>query len=449
MKKKILYVYSIGGPPLDYFYPKMVERASVHTCIVSPVSAYNRKIIERYSDHVEDFSGLSADVAMERVYAYARKISPDALFSFAEFLLNSVSNMAESLGLRGVGSNVMLARNKILMRQRWATAGIPQPLFCPIRSLDDLPGTRQLRLPFLIKLAYGAGSIAQQIIRQHDESESAVMRMLDLTEVTRQQGDHEFSESQGFPQLIAEEIIESTTDSWYEEEGYGDYLSVEGLVRDGQYYPIAMTSRLRTIEPFTELGNVAPCVLDSEKKQRIVQWVSRSIDALGLQNCATHTELKLMANGEVSFLETAARMGGVAIAKELDEVFGVDYVGLFLDVILGNECEIPGFEETPPRCAAASIALIGCDSLGTQWTSSRVFEPSQVDWKALTGHETSVNVELAQSISPGAPFPPYDLSGGVLNYAGQAFLISTNASTLKASAYKLLDGLEQQLPESV
>jgi biotin carboxylase len=449
MKQKILYVYSIGGPPLDYFYPKMVERASVHTCIVSPVSPYNRAIIDRYSDNVEDFSSLGADASMEQVYAYAKKIGPDALFSFAEFLLNSVSNMADSLGLRGVGPNVMLARNKILMRQRWAAAGIPQPLFCPVRSLDDLPATRQLRLPFLIKLAYGAGSIAQQIIRQHDETESAVMRMLDLTEVTRQQGDHEFSESEGFPQLIAEEIIESTTASWYEEDGYGDYLSVEGLVREGQYYPIAMTSRLRTIEPFTELGNVAPCVLSTEKKDRIVQWVRRSIDALELQNCATHTELKLMADGEVSFLETAARMGGVAIAKELDEVFAVDYVGLFLDVILGNDCEIPGFESTPPRCAAASIALIGCDSQGIQWSSSRVFEPSQVDWKALTGQETSVNVELAQSISPGSPFPPYDLSGGVLNYAGQAFLVSANASTLKASAYKLLDGLERHLPESV
>lgn len=35
------------------------------------------------------------------------------------------------------------------------------------------PGTRHLRLPPLIKLAYSAGFIAQKIIRQHDKSESA------------------------------------------------------------------------------------------------------------------------------------------------------------------------------------------------------------------------------------------------------------------------------------
>lgn len=447
MKKQIIYVYSIGGPPLDYFYPKMTERASVHTCIVSPVSAFNRAIIDRYSDSVSDYSSLCADAAMSEVQKYAEKIRPDALFSFAEFLLKAVSEMATNLGLRGVGPNVLQARNKILMRQRWEAAGLPQPLFCPVLSLADLPATRQLRLPFIIKLAYGAGSIAQQVIRNHDQTEAAVARMLELTETTRLQGDHEFSESEGFPQLIAEEIINSTTDSWYDEDGYGDYLSVEGLVRDGEYYPIAMTGRLRTIEPFTELGNVAPCALLPEKKGRIVEWVRQAIDALGLENCATHTELKLMANGEVAFLETAARMGGVAIAKELDEVFAVDYVGLFLDIILGNDCQIPAFEANPPRGAAASIALIGCDSRGVQWSSARMFVPDQVDWETLTGEDTTVSVQLAQSISPGSPFPPYDLSGGVLNYAGQAFLVSTNAATLKTSAYKLLDELEQHLPE--
>ncbi|MEB0109712.1 hypothetical protein QN409_25665 [Pseudomonas sp. MH9.3] len=40
------------------------------------------------------------------------------------------------------------------------------------------------------------------------------MRLVDLTEVSRQQGDDEFSDSEGLRQLIAEEFIESTTDSW-------------------------------------------------------------------------------------------------------------------------------------------------------------------------------------------------------------------------------------------
>jgi biotin carboxylase len=244
----------------------------------------------------------------------------------------------------------------------------------------------------LVKLAYGAGSIGQQIVRGIRELDSAVARLLEATEAARRAGKHEFSEQSGFPQLVAEEIIESTTESWYAEDGYGygDYLSVEGLVRDGEYFPLAMTGRLRTIEPFTELGNVAPCVLSRDRKEQIVALVRTAIDALGFDNCATHTEMKLMANGGVSFLETAARMGGVAIAKEVDEVFGIDYINLFLDVMLGERAPIPSFEQNPPRCAAASVALIGCDSNGTPWRGAKTFEPEQVDWRQRGDRSRSV-----------------------------------------------------------
>jgi biotin carboxylase len=53
--------------------------------------------------------------------------------------------------------------------------------------------------------------------------------------------------------------------------------------------------------------------LSGDRKEQIVALVRTAIDALGFENCATHTEMKLMANGGISFLETAARMGGVAM----------------------------------------------------------------------------------------------------------------------------------------
>ncbi|WP_244322846.1 ATP-grasp domain-containing protein [Paraburkholderia dipogonis] len=299
----------------------------------------------------------------------------------------------------------------------------------------------------LLKLAYGAGSIGQQIVRGMHELDGAVARLLDATEAARRAGKHEFSERSGFPQLVAEEIIESTTESWYAEDGYGDYLSVEGLVRDGEYFPLAMTGRLRTIEPFTELGNVAPCVLSRDRKEQIVAMTRIAIDALGFENCATHTEMKLMANGAVSFLETAARMGGVAIAKEVDEVFDIDYIDLFLDVMLGVEAPIPLFEQHPPRCATASVALIGCDSNGTPWRGAKTFRPELVDWHTLVGERAKVGIEAAQSAEAGSCMTPYDGAGGLLNYAGQAFLFSANPADLKSAAYSLIDGLESRLPD--
>lgn len=446
MTRKILYVYAPAGPPLDYCFPKIAARGEVLTYIVSKPSASNLEIIRRHSERVVDLTDLRPAAALEVVRRDAQVLKPDAIFTFSEFLLKAVSEIAVELGLRGVGPNIELGRNKAAMRQRWHEAGVPQPEFRPIRTPDDLARVSELRFPVLVKLAYGAGSIAQQIVRAPRELDGAIARLLAATDAARRAGKHEFCELSGFPQLIAEEIIESTTESWYDEEGYGDYLSVEGLVRGGVYHPLAMTGRLRTIPPFTELGNVAPCVLSDEKKQRIVMLIATAVNALQFEHCATHTEIKLMADGGVAFLETAARMGGVAIARELDEVFGIDYVDLFLGVILGEHERIPGFEQNAPRCAAASVALIACDSVGTPWVTQRRFEPAAVDWPALVGGRAEVQVQMAQSIAVGGPVPPYDISGGLLNYAGQAFLVSARPADLKSAAYQLLDGLEQQLP---
>lgn len=443
---RILYVYAPAGPPLDYCFPKIAARGEVHTCIVSPPSDYNRAILQRHSASISDFTDLAPPEALQGVRKRAQALQPDAVFTFSEFLLKSVSELAAELGLRNVGPHIERGRNKLLMRQRWQEAGVPQPAFRAVPSAAKVARIAELRWPVLLKLAYGAGSIGQQIVRGMDEVEGAVARLLSATEAARRAGKHEFCEHSGFPLLIAEEVIESTTDSWYEDEGYGDYLSVEGLVRGGVYHPLAMTGRLRTIEPFTELGNLAPCVLPPDRKRQVVAQITRAVDALGFVDCATHTEIKLMANGQLAFLETAARMGGVAIAKQLDHVFGIDYVDLFLSVLLGSEVRIPAFEENPPRGAAASVAVIACDSRGKPWRSARAFESSAVDWAGLVGRQAEVHIELAQSIPMGSRVPPYDVAGGLLNYAGQAFLVSHSSATLKSAAYQLLDGLEQQLP---
>jgi biotin carboxylase len=187
-------------------------------------------------------------------------------------------------------------------------------------------------------------------------------------------------------------------------------------------------------------------VLSRDKKEYIVGLVRTAIDALKLENCATHTEMKLMADGRVSFLETAARMGGVVIAKEVDEVFGIDYINLFLDVLLGEKTSMPAFEENAPRCASASVALIGCDSRGEPWRSAKLFEPGTVNWDLLVQGRADVSIQLAQSIESGEEMTPYDGAGGLLNYAGQAFLVSDTPENLKQAAYSLIDGLEPLLP---
>lgn len=447
MKKKILFVYAPAGPPLDYCMPKLANRGEILTCIISPPSEYNRQFLQQYSTTIFDLTDLPhADVFTE-VRRLLKASKADAIFTFSEFILCDVSEIADEFGMRGVGKNVELARNKILMRQRWQEAGLPQPVFIAVNCEGDLQKVkRDLKLPFIIKVAYGAGSIGQQVVTHIAELDEAIRRLVEAVEKARRSGKHEHTELSGFPRLIAEEIIQSSTDSWYEEEGFGDYLSVEGIVRDGAYHPIAMTGRLPTIKPFTELCNFAPCVLDVDKKNKIVDIVSKAINALELENAATHTELKLMPNGEVALLETSARMGGVAIACELEVAFDVDYVDLFVRTILGDEFDIPAFEARTTGRAAASVAMIAANTSGDPWTTRHTFNPDDVDWNALTDGRANVKIQWAQSLSEGADFPPYSIADGVMNYAGQALTVSDNSTNLKFSVYRILDNLQDHMP---
>lgn len=447
MKKKILFVYAPAGPPLDYCMPKLARHGDIITCIVSAPSEYNRQFLTQYSAEIFDLSALPHSNIFAQVRHILKQSGADAILTFSEFILCEVSEIAAEFGMRGVGKNVEFARNKILMRQRWQEASVPQPVFIAINSEADLQKVKNaLRLPFIVKVAYGAGSIGQQVVTDINELDDAIARLIEAVAKARSSGKHEYREPDGFPKLIAEEIIQSSTESWYDEEGFGDYLSVEGIVKDGTYYPIAMTGRLPTIEPFTELCNFAPCILNADKKNKIVAAATKAINALALENAATHTELKLMPNGEFALLETSARMGGVAIACELEVAFAVDYVDLFVRTILGDKFDIPAFEATPTGNAAASVAMIAANTKGQPWPTRHVFKPDEVDWLSLTEGRADVKIQWAQSLPMGADFPAYSIADGVMNYAGQALTISDNTANLKYSVYRILDNLHQHMP---
>jgi len=448
MTKRILFVFAPAGPPIDYAMPKIAAKAEITTYILYPPPEYNLNVIQQYSASVHDISNLPLNEALNTLDELVADGSFDGIFTFSEFLLMSISKIAKTNNLRGVGENVYKARNKVTMRECWDNVGVPQPKFAHVSNSENAEqACANLELPFVLKSAYGAGSIGLQVVSELSNFNMQLSELVRAVEQARQQGKHEFEEQDDFPSIIAEEMIVASTEPWYETNKYGNFVSIEGLVVDGVYKPLAMTGRFPTIEPFTELGNIAPSVMSGENKSNILDVVTTAIDALELENCATHTELKLLPNGTVNLLETAARMGGVAIAQELDVAFGLDYVGLYIDTLLGTTENIPSFEQNPTGNSAASLALIATDSTGKPWKSKRRF--CDIDWsELLVGETTTAHVITSQSMPFDNDFPEYDLAGGVMNYAGQLFIKAETPENLLNSAYSVLDQLEYKLPDA-
>ncbi|MFD0592368.1 acetyl-CoA carboxylase biotin carboxylase subunit family protein [Catellatospora coxensis] len=273
------------------------------------------------------------------------------------------------------------------MRQAWQAAGVPNPAFRPVDSLAELEAARaEIGGDVIVKSALGAGSIGQAMLSPGEDGAAVWREVEAATEAARRSGMSEHGDRTG-PRYLVEEIIQSSVDGWYDQPGYGDYLSVEGLVAGGVYHPVCLTARLPTVPVFVELSNHAPCTLAPELQQRIADVCRRAVDALGLDTCATHTEVKLMPDGTVRLLESAARAGGAAVTRELVEAYGVDLIGLQLAAALGSVprcrtgcCCPPTRVALPRRCRSSPStppASPGrrCRRSGPTWSPGRSWCP--------------------------------------------------------------------------
>ncbi len=443
------FVAGLGGPALDYALPRLRDRGELHVLALTDPSPFAREEFRAQCATVTDFrvtAATSHHELVDIVERFARGCGADVLLTFSEYAVHAVADACERLGLRGAGPNLMLSRDKLLMRQCWQRAGVPVPRFASVTTPAELDkAALRLELPFLLKPALSAGSIGQQVVRSPGEATAAWRRSREVLEAAALDHDVEYG-IRGFHRLIAEEIIRATTESWYEMPGYGDYVSVEGIVADGRYHPVCVTGRMPTIPPFTELSNQAPCVL-ADGKQRAIEATARAaVDALGLQTCGTHTEIKLMADGGLCLIESAARLPGAMVIREVEEAFGLDMIGMLVDALAGDTSGLPDEMRTSgARRSAASLALLATDAHGRPWSYLPTLDLDRVEWRRLTSPGTLVEVVSEATLPAGARMPRYDAAAGVLNFAGLVFLTAPDPATLLKDAYAITNGLEAEL----
>jgi len=143
---------------------------------------------------------------------------------------------------------------------------------------------------------------------------------------------HLKTESQSFSSdgsILIEEYIE------------GPEFSVEAITFQGETTIIQYTEKIITSYPYTvEMGHIQPAELDDNQKNKINAAVTNAIKALGIDNSASHTELKLSKDGPV-ILEIGARLGGDYIASYLTlNSTGVDMDKAAIQIALGIRPDI-------------------------------------------------------------------------------------------------------------
>ncbi|WP_425329826.1 ATP-grasp domain-containing protein [Streptomyces alfalfae] len=383
------------------------------------------------------------------IVSRARAVGADAVLTFSEYAVVAVAEACEALGLAGAGGAAALARDKRLMRRTWQRHGLPQPEFRPVATEADLrAAARDLPGPLLLKAAWSAGSTAHQIIRSPHEASAAWARSRDVMAESAQLGYAELHVAEADADFVVERIVTGTAADWFDEPGWGDYVSVEGVVADGTFHPVCLSGRMPTVEPFTERAGITPALLAQDAQDRIVDLARRAVDALGLRDCGTHTEIKLGADGRMWLIETAARFGGAMTVPQIEEVFGLDLVGMLVDHLLGRPVEWPERALTPARArgAAGSLVVLAVDGDGEAWPERKVWDFPAVAAGVPLSRGSALSVVAESSLADGQVVPVYDPAAGANTMAALCLLSAADARTVLRDFETLVDAIPRVLP---
>lgn len=445
----VLLVHAKGGPPLGYVLARAATRADVHLLALSPLPPTVAASAGDLCASVTTPADAERSDLVSLIVSRARAVGADAVLTFSEYAVVAVAEACGALGLAGAGDAAALARDKRMMRRTWQRHGLPQPEFRPVTTRADLhEAVAALPAPMLLKAAWSAGSTAHQIIRSPQEADAAWLRSREVMAESAQLGFAELHVAEADAHYVVEQIVTGTAAQWFDEPGWGDYVSVEGVVADGVFHPVCLSGRMPTVEPFTERASITPAPLRADLQDRVVDLARRAVDALGLRDCGTHTEIKLGSDGRMWLIETAARFGGAMTVPQTEEVYGVDLVGMLVDHLLGRTVAWPERVLGPAqaRRAAGSLVVLAVDGRGAAWPDRRIWDfPAVRDAVALS-EGSSLSVVPESSLPDGSTVPVYDPAGGANTMAALCLLSAADAPTVLRDFTTLVDALPTALP---
>lgn len=281
---------------------------------------------EKTADCFYPISITEVDAIIKR----CRELGVDGVATIGSDLGNiAVARVAEALDLTANSVEcVNRTTNKELMRRTFEANGDPSPRSVPVMSEDDLEAL-DLMYPVIVKPADRSGS------RGITKLESAV----------------------GLRDAVSRAIGESfAKEALVEEFVRGNEYSVEYISWRGSHRFLSVTEKFTTGSPaFIEKGHLEPARISSDSKAAICSVVEHALNGLGVRYGASHSEVKVDADGTVKIIEVGSRMGGDCIGSSLVSLScGYDFVNAVIDVALGIEPPMP----TDTVCRHAAIRFV-------------------------------------------------------------------------------------------
>ncbi|GGS10619.1 hypothetical protein Snoj_14940 [Streptomyces nojiriensis] len=303
----------------------------------------------------------------------------------SDFYVPAAARIAQWLGLPGNPPDaVAVCRDKSALRERLNAEGVRQPRYALVREpAGAADAVARTGLPCVVKPADDSGSTNVLLCADEAEVRAQIEKILAIDTNVR-----------GMPTartVLVEEYLDAPE------------YSVEMFSGEGRAVCVGITAKSVTATPhFVEHRHLFPAPLPAATAQRITETVTEALDAAGIRLGATHTEVKLTADGP-ALIEINPRPAGGMIPELIRLATGVDLLGEQLRAALG----------LPPHLKAegaghAGIQFLLADADGTLTAAHGAREAAAVE-----GVE-SVLVTAAPGTSVRRPRSASDRLGHVI-----------------------------------
>jgi len=231
--------------------------------------------------------------------------------------LRLMARLAQELGLTFHSPEVVeRSLDKWLMKQAFIKHGVPcakGKLFYKDKKIQE-KDLEDFKYPLILK-------------PKDATSSQGVFRIERFSEIKKYSNETSKFSKNG--EIIIEEFLE------------GKEYSIETITYKGKTTIVQFTEKFITPFPHTvEMGHLQPAELSSGQKDKISRVVKLAIQAIGIDNSAAHTEIKLTKDGP-KVLEIGARGGGDFIASYLTLAStGINMDEAIIRVALGEEPDL-------------------------------------------------------------------------------------------------------------
>jgi len=225
----------------------------------------------------------------------ARANDISQIIALDDYDVETAAHLRDHMRLPGMGESLARHfRDKLAMRTQARSEGVTVPEFTGVFNYDRLRDfMARVPAPWLLKPRSEASSMGIKKVNNPEE----LWRLLDS-----------LGDQQSF--FVLEQFVP------------GDVFHVDGLVNDGQVLFMAAHQYGRPpMSVYHEGGIFLTRSLDhaSAEAQALFALNRQVQSALGMRRGATHTEyIRGHADGQLYFLETAARVGGANIAEAVE-----------------------------------------------------------------------------------------------------------------------------------